>query len=303
MSPRDLLGSYSLVVTIALLLGLLTGGFPAYASEITIGSLAVMMTLSLSNVTIGRESLRGIARPTLMSVILNYLLLTGLLLGIALFFTDDLRTGWILMAAVPSAVAVVPFAYMLGGDTRLALMGTTAIYLLSLVLAPLLTLIFIGQEIDRERLITTIVLMILIPIGVSQLKPLRLLRQSVKNPFINICFGVLVFAMTGANRGAFTEDPSMVAWVSLASLIRTFGIGIAILGILMLLKNQMARGKVYVLFGSYKNLGLTAAVAMALVSSEAAIPATICIPFEIFWLVFLKWLLERKKLDVAVAPS
>ncbi|MDH4122714.1 MAG: hypothetical protein OEV21_01305, partial [Thermoplasmata archaeon] len=237
-------------------------------------------------------------RLTLLSILLNYALLTGLILVMTLFFSDEsLIAGWVLMAAVPSAVAVVPFTYMLKGDTRLSLMGTTSIYLLSLVLAPLITLVFLGQEIDRFRLIYTIVLMILIPIGISQLPQLRRIGTGLKTPMINACFAVLVFAMTGANREAFGEDPSMVAWVAVACLTRTFIVGLVVLYLLKFTKMPVEKKTTLVLFSSYKNLGLTAAIAMALIGYEAAIPATICIPFEIFWLVALKGGVLRNNKD------
>ena len=43
----------------------------------------------------------------------------------------------------------------------------------------------------------------------------------------------------------------------------------------------------YVLFASYKNLGLTATLAIALFEPIVAVPATICIVFEVIWVIFL----------------
>jgi len=43
----------------------------------------------------------------------------------------------------------------------------------------------------------------------------------------------------------------------------------------------------YVLFSSFKNLGLTATVAIALFEPVVAIPAAICIVFEVLWTMFL----------------
>jgi BASS family bile acid:Na+ symporter len=292
MRALDIFGGYGTIATTAFVLGLLLGGFPLFASEITILSLAAMMTLSLSNVAIGRDVLRGTATPTLLAILLNYVLLTGLILIISSFFNGELAAGWVLVAAVPSAVAVVPYTYMLGGDTRLSLVGTTVIYFLSLILAPLITIVFLGREIDRIRLVYTIVLMILIPIAVSQLPPLRRMSASRKTQLINICFGVLVFTMTGANRSAFTGDPNMVFCVSSACFVCTFLIGVIILSVSRARKQPPERGVAFVLFSSYKNTGLAAAVAMALIGPAAAIPATIFVPFEIFWLVTLKRLVR-----------
>jgi len=300
MSPRDLLNSYGIVVLIALLLGLITGGSPVYPAEITIIALALMMSLSLSEIELRSVPERGMLRPVSLTLVLNYVVLTGLILFIAQFFDGDLRTGWIIMAAVPSAVAIIPFSYMLNGDTKLALLGTTSIYILALLIAPVITIVAIGQGIDQMRLISIIVILIVLPLVASRLPRLRNLGRERKTPLINLCFGLLVFVMTGANRDAFGEEVSMVMWVSLASLIRTFGIGLLVLWLLRTSKMRRDRANVLVLFASYKNLGLTAAIAMALISYEAAIPPTICIPFELIWLIALKSLISEKSSDTFV---
>lgn len=289
-----ILENYAFVVAIAFALGLITGGPPAYPAEITIIALAIMMTLSLSNLKLRGGRMAEIFRPTILAIILNYIFLTGLILLISFFFSEDLRDGWILMAAVPSAVAVVPFSYMIGGDTRLALSGTAVIYLLSLLLVPAISIFGIGQDIERSRLIYTILILILIPIAISRFSFLREMDAGRKTPLINICFGILVFAMTGANRGAFGSEISLVVMISVAAFIRTFGIGSIILWMLGRRGVPDERKKALTLFGSYKNLGLTAAVAMVLISQRAAIPAAICIPFEIAWLITLKARTARK---------
>jgi predicted Na+-dependent transporter len=48
-----------------------------------------------------------------------------------------------------------------------------------------------------------------------------------------------------------------------------------------------------VLFASYKNLGLTATLAIALFEPVVAVPATICIVFEVVWVIFLVRFYER----------
>ena len=41
----------------------------------------------------------------------------------------------------------------------------------------------------------------------------------------------------------------------------------------------------WVLFSGYKNLGLTATLAIALFEPIVAVPATICIMFEVIWII------------------
>ncbi|MEM4233150.1 MAG: hypothetical protein QXZ19_04170, partial [Thermoplasmata archaeon] len=52
MRPSNLLQSYSAMMAAGLVLGLLSGGLPFYTREVSMLSLALLMTLSLSNVSL-----------------------------------------------------------------------------------------------------------------------------------------------------------------------------------------------------------------------------------------------------------
>jgi predicted Na+-dependent transporter len=72
--------------------------------------------------------------------------------------------------------------------------------------------------------------------------------------------------------------------------MRTFGVGIAAEYSLRFAGLQKTDRISYVLFASYKNLALTATLAIALFEPVAAVPATICIVFEILLVIFLlRW--------------
>src|SRR4030066_326945 len=73
----------------------------------------------------------------------SYGALTGLIVAMAFLFSDEYRWGWILMAAAPSAVSVVPFTTVLGGETVKSLFSTAANYLAALALVPILTWLLI----------------------------------------------------------------------------------------------------------------------------------------------------------------
>jgi BASS family bile acid:Na+ symporter len=73
----------------------------------------------------------------LMGFGINYLLLSGLIIGLSFFPQDEnLRQGFIVMADVPPAVAILPLTKLLDDDSRISLYAETVCYLASLILNP-----------------------------------------------------------------------------------------------------------------------------------------------------------------------
>jgi len=287
MRPARILESYPITMTSGLVLGLLLGGFPAYTKEISTAALAAAMTLSLTNITLSQTRGKDHIRHAGWALIINYGALTALILAIAMFFDADIRNGWILMAAAPSAISVVPFTTILGGRTSKALFSTAVNYGVALVLMPLLTLALIGSAVSVASLIAYILLLIVLPMALSRAVMRANLSKSANSSMLNVSMAVLIFAVAGANRSAFTGDLSIVAAISVACVARTFASGLATETILRSMKMPKAERISYVLFASYKNLGLTATLAIALFAPIVAVPATICIVFEVVWVIFL----------------
>ncbi len=287
MRPRSLLESYPTMMALGLSLGLVTGGFPSHTKEVSMASLAFLMTLSLSTVKLAEARGRGQVKHAATAVLLNYGALTALILLLGLFFSEDLWWGWALMAAAPSAVAVVPFTSVLGGPTAKALFSTAVIYVLALALMPLITLLLIGYAVSVSDLLISLLLLIVLPMALSRGVARIRIGKSTSAIMTNISFAVLIFAVAGSNRDAFLGGPMTVLAISLACMVRTFGIGLAVEGVLRLRGMPREERTTHVLFASYKNLGLTATLAIALFEPIVAVPATICIVFEVVWMIFL----------------
>ncbi len=287
MRPASILESYAVMMSMGLLLGLLTGGFPSNTKEISMASLAILMTLSLSTVKLGDARGRHHLEHASKSLFLNYVLLTGVILAIGLFFSRDYWWGWVLMAAAPSAISVVPFTSVLGGQTTKALFSTAANYIAALILMPALTLLMIGSSVSTTSLVYSLLLMIVLPMAASRLIMRLKISKPVNTSLINVSFAVLIFAVTGANREAFIGDPWIVLAISAGCILRTFGTGMGTELLLRKISVPKEERVSYVLFASYKNLGLTATLAIALFEPIVAVPATICIVFEVLWVIFL----------------
>src|SRR5207247_1600542 len=76
---------------------------------------------SMPESSIVGTSPRAGRRPFLVAFGMSYVVLSGLILVFAVLSPDpQTRNGWVLMAAVPPAIAVVPITSILKGDTRRA---------------------------------------------------------------------------------------------------------------------------------------------------------------------------------------
>jgi BASS family bile acid:Na+ symporter len=290
MKPAEVLESFSIMMGLGLVLGVLLGGFPAYTKEISIVSLAVLMTLSLSTVRLSEARGREHYKHAAFSIVLNYGLLSGIILTFRAFFSGNIWHGWVLMAAAPSAISIVPFMSILGGKTSKALFSTAMNYVLALALMPLMALVLIGSSVSAYSLMSYILLLIVLPMGASRAVMRLSVPKRTNSILMNISFAVLIFAVAGSNRDAFIGDIGLVMAISAACLVRTFGTGLLTEFSLERLRVDKSERIGYVLFASYKNLGLTATLAIALFEPAAAVPATICIVFEVVWVIFLtRW--------------
>jgi BASS family bile acid:Na+ symporter len=287
MRPADILESHSIMMVLALVLGILIGGFPTLTKEISMASLALLMTISLANVKLAETRSVGLPREAAVTLLLNYGFLTGVILLLGSLFSEKLWWGWVLMAAAPSAISIVPFTTILGGSAPKALFSTSVNYLAALAFMPLISLALIGSAVSVTGLVTSLLLLIVIPMILSRGVMRIGTEKRTRTLVTNMSFFVLIFAVAGSNRDAFLNDSVMVLAVSAACLVRTFGTGF--LAEMALRKARVPKQDRihWVLFSGYKNLGLTATLAIALFEPIVAVPATICIMFEVTWIITL----------------
>src|SRR5439155_1692390 len=77
------------------------------------------MTFAMTEISFANISARTEFRRFVVSFVASYGALSGLLLIFALLSPDPgIHDGWVLMASVPPAIAVVPITSYLRGDTR-----------------------------------------------------------------------------------------------------------------------------------------------------------------------------------------
>jgi len=264
--------------------------------------LAVIMTLSIMGVS-PRIFLdfKKVLRPVLFSLLLNYVVLTFTFIGLATLIIQDydLWLGFILLAAIPAAVAVVPFTYRLEGDIDFSLVGTITTYLAAFFILPLIFTTFLGSDlIQTERLFVSLVQLVGVPLAVSQL--LRRTGAASKleryrGTIVNWSFFVVIYTIVGLNQGAFLEQPLSLMPSLLIAFVSTFVLGYVV--------NRLAKSRgvskpsriSLILLVTRKNYGMAAAIALVLFGARAAVPAAVTTVLAIIHFIWLSF--RVKKMD------
>jgi BASS family bile acid:Na+ symporter len=249
----------------------------------------LIIIMYLSTTEFGMKELRELksyAKHVFASVFLNYVCLSAVIISSSwLLLGDhpDLYNGFVVMAAMPVAVAVVPLTRLMGGALKVSLVASCLIYVLALAVAPVMVLLFAGGNVDIWKIVEALVMLIILPLFASRLlRYLDIDRKMgiAKDIVINMNFFFIIFIVVGLNVAAFSMDMAVLSLVLLVCLLRTFISGVIWALICRMLKLSRENGVPMILFGSFKNLGLTAVIALVLFGDSAAVPAAVCFAFE-----------------------
>ncbi len=139
----------NVIFVAAIIFGLVLPQAGAWSKNIMLAALAVVMAIATTAVPNDFfHSARRLIQPFAAGIILCYLVLGGVLIGLAyLFVTDEnIKIGFVLVAAAPPAVAVIPFTAILKGNVSYTLAATVSAYLAALFIMPLTFFLFIAEE-------------------------------------------------------------------------------------------------------------------------------------------------------------
>jgi BASS family bile acid:Na+ symporter len=289
-----LLRSRDFILILALVLGLAAGGGARYTEPTVLPLLAVVMTLA----TMGVEgavfrSPRALAVPVLVGLIMNFGVLGGALLGLnALIIRNEaFANGFIILATVPPAVAVIPFTGLLKGNSSYSLIGAIGCYLGALVIMPVMALAFLGTNVIQPgKLIIILLELILAPLAASRLllwTGVSRRLEPVKGTVTNWSFFLITYTIVGLNRELFLHQPLSLAPVVLIAMASTFLLGGLIQGVGKLLRLDPATVVSLVLLGTLKNYALAGGLALTLFDRHTALPATVS---TVFMIVYIIWL-------------
>jgi BASS family bile acid:Na+ symporter len=289
-----LLRDRNFILFLALALGFLLGQGSHWTEKLVLPALAFVMTLSTTSVTGSLfRSPRKLLAPLLAGVTMNYAVLGGLILLLSglLDLEGSLRTGYVVLAAVPPAVGVIPFTGFLDGDVEFTLIGCLACYLGAFIATPLILSTLLGLSAGFQvRLFTTMYQLIIIPLVLSRILVYTGVASRiapVKGTLLNWSFFLVVYTVVGLNREVFLSRPSSLIPGAAITVTTTFLLGYIIGRAGRLLRVDPKKVISMVLLGTSKNAGFAAGLALTLFSRQAAVPSTIQTISMLSYVIFL----------------
>jgi len=278
-------------------MGLIIGERGAvWTQPAVISVLALIMTLSTTSITTRDfASIKAMPGKIIIALLINYVVMGGiiLLMGRWLVSDNELMIGLIVIAAVPPAVAAVPWTYVLGGDTLFSLIALAAAYLLALVLTPAIIILFLGVDFfSPVKLLILLGELIIIPIIASRILLYSGLNKRIdpwRGTIVNWCFFVVIFTIVGLNRQAFFGEFDVLLRLAAIGIAISFGLSYAIEYGARAFRANQATIISLILVGAMKNFGLASGILLTLFSERAAIPSSIFIIFGVLrtlWLGF-----------------
>ena len=296
---RRLWRNRDFLLILALTLGLLAGSGAIWTEKLVLPALAVVMTLSTMGVTGSVfRSPRDLYIPFFVGLVMNFVVLGGLILGLnALLISDKaISTGFILLVAVPPAIAVIPFTYLLNGNNSFSLIGTIGAYLGALFITPVIAIGLLGTGfIHPLKLLVILVELILLPLVLSRIlirTGVAVHLEPVKGAITNWSFFLITYTIVGLNRGMILGQPLSLAPVAIIALATTFLLGGVIERVARLFRIDPSTITSVVLLGTLKNYALAGGLALALFSQQTAVPATVS---TVFMIVYIIWLGLKKR--------
>jgi len=290
------LNDRNFIFLLAVLLGFALPGPAEWTKLIMMPALALVMTLATINVPNSYFlNPRAILIPSLAGILMTYGILGGVILAAtALLITDqNLWIGFVLIAAVPPAVAVIPFTAILGGNVSYTLSGTVASYLAALLIMPFMFWICIGTGFaDPYKLIWIMLLLIVLPLFLSRLILFFNWQdriEPVRGMMTDWGFFIVLYSMIGVNRDLIISRPMMILPIAGVVLAATFVLGFVIEKIGVLLKGDKKNRVSLMLLGTLKNQGIAGGLAIALFEKEAALPSAVYSVFMIIYIIWLDW--------------
>jgi BASS family bile acid:Na+ symporter len=291
----SMLKNRNFILLLALVLGISVGTPVAnWTSPLIIPFLIVVMTLSAMNITLREFTLgKNLFYAAGISLLLNYLVIGGFILLLAWWLVgeEDLWTGFVVLAAVPPAVGVVPFSFILGGNTLFSIIGLTATYLSALLIMPVILTSFLGTSFyNPMQVIVLMAELVLLPIVISRILLVLKLAGRIKpwqGIVTNWSFFIVIFTIIGLNREAFFSDFNVLIRLIAIGVFISLLLGIILDYVLRAFRVEREMRISMILMGTTKNYGLASGILLAIFDERAALPASVCAVFGVLNAVWL----------------
>ncbi len=293
-------------VFLAIVFSLIIEPVQVDASLFIIVALMIQMTLSIDGMSISKNDFNDNKKYALISIILCYLINTGITLLIGLPFIEshpNIWHGWIMMASMPCAIAVVTAATLKNSNLSVMVMAVSGTYVAGLLLAPLISFSLMGNAVNPLEILKYIILFIIIPLLISiPMKKLKL-KRTTKVPIINMMMALMLFFSVNANKSLITSDPGFILLIIGFVLLR-FGL-LNVIAYFITKKSFIPDDSriPFLILTVWKNTGLAISMSMVLLVPEAVLPCVISMIIETPWFSMVTRNKNPKKENNAIINS
>jgi BASS family bile acid:Na+ symporter len=270
-----------------------------YLSDYTVYMLALVMAFSMTGINFKMlADFKSVSRITAESVLLNFIIHGAIVITLAYFFADTSSFyGFVVIAATPPGVAIIPFTYAFKGNLDYSFKGILGTYLLSVILTPLIISVFAGETgLDRSILLFLILKIIVIPMIISRFLLLRRIYpvvERIRGKVVDWGFALIIYTAVALNKELIMEQFDSVIIAALILSVSIFLSGIVI----MYFNRHKKKDKSAVsrnLMLTIKGSGFAVAVTLILFDQQAAIPAAVMSIFVLIYLIALNIWYNRR---------
>jgi BASS family bile acid:Na+ symporter len=294
-----LLANRNFIFLLAVGLGLTFPQIAGWTAPISLPALALAMMLAALNVPNDFfRTPKVLIKPALVGIIMTYAIQGGLLMLMSSLIISDrnLFIGLVLVAASPTAVAVIPFTGILDGNIAYSLVGTVAAYLAALIIMPLVFLLVLGVNIAQPGKLVVIMLeLIVIPLILSRViiyLNIQNYLTKYRGVITDWSFFIVLYTIIALNRDLIFSKQQMIMPIAVIFFISIFLLGYLIEKAGSIFKFDQNNTVSLLLLGTLKNQGIAGGLAISLFSRETAFPAAVS---SMVMILFLIWLDIRKK--------
>ena len=306
MTAEDLLKSSAFMMMAAMVVALITnfgGFFPGdvlnadVRSNLTIFTLVIMLTLSMSRIPLQNLNPMKYGRSIARAVLLG-MVIASIIPLIGYFLLKDTEyskqaAGLVFIAATPFAGSVLPLSIILRGDAEHAARGTIVVYILSLVWIPFIVWLALGDSVDMEFLVLTVVELIGIPLILSRLLTKVKINKDVMAIVLNCCIFFMVWLSVGSTKFGGNAWWLFLVFIVIA-VLRSFGLGFTVETVEKRAGIRWGQRVTDILMTSYKNKGVAIALCVV-VYPQGMVAIATSILIEITWVAFMDSVLFSKK--------
>lgn len=282
------------ILILSMVLGLSVGDIAHYIKPYTIYILALVLSFSTTGITTSELlSRKELFRYASRGFLLNYALFAAVLLPVAYFLSPNIEIfyGFVIIAATPPGVAIIPFSYILNGNIKSSVLGTLGGFLASVVVAPVFIQLFTGKEdLGFWDLFLNMLKIIVVPLLMSRLlllKPLQTYVSRVRGKVVNWGFALIIFTAVGLNRAVLLSDFDLVIRVSLIFFIAIFVLGQVFDIVMQRIGVDKGNRMSYNLMLTIKSSGFSVVTAIAIFNNQAVVPSAVMSVFVLLYLLFL----------------